>query len=322
MAKENKEFSQLDLGGVLRSAHEDKNKSLRVSNANSSVPARYSRVDLTYNASDSVTNAKFYEGTLAEVRHVLFTADVAGSLNNTYFTLYSENDESVYHVWYNVSGGGIDPAPVGSCGIEIPIETNDSSAIIKLATQRCLELFSDDFRVQELAANKLKIENARLGEATSTTDVGTGFTITTIKKGEEKLVKSIDIPFDGITKYTYNTQEKRFEVFPIVDVEVSGEVDVKNPDTLVILNTAIALKDTEVSQVLPDNTKRFRISVRGSRAGLRLAYTAGGTATTYRTISRGSIWESHEVDVANGTTLYLLSTADNVVVEIEVWTRI
>lgn len=123
MAEENKEFSQLDLGGVLRSAHEDKNKSLRVTSANTSVPARYSRVTLTYNASDSVTNAKFYQGTLGEIRHVTFVDDVAGSLNNAYFTLYTENDEALYHCWYNVSGGGTDPAPVGSCGLENLIHT-------------------------------------------------------------------------------------------------------------------------------------------------------------------------------------------------------
>jgi len=322
MAEENKEFSQLDFGGVLRSAHEDKNKALRTTSANTSVPASYSRVDLTYNSSDSVTNARFYEGTLAEIRHVTFVDDIGGSLNNTYFTLYAEQDESLYHVWYNVSGGGIDPAPPNSCGIEIPIETNDVAEIVKLATERCLEQFIDDFVVQELAPDKLKIENARKGTATNSIDVGTGFIITTVQEGEEKLIKNIDVPFDGSSKYVFNTQEKKFEVFPIADVEITGEVDIKNPNTLEIINTSIALKNVETTQILPNDTKRFRIRVRDYKAKLRLAYGVGETTTNYRTISRGFIWDSEDIDIANGTTLYLLSTQDNIVVEIEVWRRV
>ena len=74
-----KELSQLDPGSVLKNAHEYENSSLRVSNANTSVPPQYSRVELTYNASDSVTNAKFYRGTKAEKRLIKLTGDTCGS---------------------------------------------------------------------------------------------------------------------------------------------------------------------------------------------------------------------------------------------------
>ena len=279
MSEERKDLSQLDFGGVLRSAHDDGNKALRVTSANTSVPSIYSRVVLTYNSSDSVTNARFYRGTLPEVRHVTFVADVAGSLNNTYFTLYTENDESLYHVWYNVSGGGTDPAPPGSCGIEIPIETGDAAEIVKTATELCLAQFNDDFLVQELAPIKLKIENRRLGVATNSVDMGTGFTLTTVQEGEEKLIKNIDIPFDGTSKYIYNTQEKKFEVFPIADIEISGEVDIKNPNTYQIINKSIVNKNTEETQVLPDDTKRYTITVREGKARLRLAAAVGETTT-------------------------------------------
>jgi hypothetical protein len=318
MSQEDKYPSQLDFGGVLRSAHDDKNKALRITSANTSVPSRYSRVELTYNASGSVTKAKFYLGTLAEERHILFTADVAGSLNNKYFTLYTENDEALYHVWYNVDGGGTDPAPAGSCGIEIPISSNDPDSIVKLATEKCLSLFCDDFKTQQLAPNKLKVTNARMGLATNSVDAGTGFTIVTNQEGEEKLIKSIDIAYDGYSKYVYNNQEKRFEVYPSTDIEV----DIKNPSAMSIINTSIANADTEIAQLLPDETKRFRIRVRGNKGKLRLAYVAGETATNYRTITRGFVWDSDIIDIANGTNIYLLSNQDNIVVEIEVWTRV
>jgi hypothetical protein len=324
MSQERKDFSQLDFGGVLKSAHDDKNKALRITNANTSVPSRYSRVVLTYNASDSVTNAKFYLGTLPEVRHITFTDDLAGSLNNQYFTLYTENDESLYHVWYNVSGTGVDPSPLNSCGIEVPIQANDPASIVKLATQRILEQFDEEFIVQELASTKIKIENRRLGTATDSVDSGTGFTIDTVQDGEETLLKNVDIEFDGKVKHVFNTQEKKFEVFPISDLSVTieGEIDVEQPNTPQIINKVITTKNIEETQVLPNGTKRFTISVRDGRSNLRLAYDVGETTTAYRTIYRGSTWESNEIDIPDGTTLYLMSTQDNIVVEIEVWRRV
>lgn len=229
-----KDLSQYDLGSVLRSAHQFENDALRVTSANTSVPPKYSRVALTYNGSDSVTNAKFFEGSLAEVREITFAADSAGSLNNTYFTLYSENDESLYHVWYNVAGGGTDPAPVNSVGIEVPIETNDSAEIVLLATRLVLENKSD-FKVEEIGPIKLKITNSRKGVASNTQDFGTGFTFNTVQQGDERLLKSVDIPFDGNTRYIFNTQEKKFEVESIAALgTVAVEVDAADGDNIAI----------------------------------------------------------------------------------------
>lgn len=56
-------------------------------------------------------------------------ADVAGSLNNTYFLLGVPQDDTTlpYYVWFNVSGGGVDPAVPGATGIEVMIATNDTA---------------------------------------------------------------------------------------------------------------------------------------------------------------------------------------------------
>lgn len=229
-----KDLSQYDLGSVLRSAHQFENDALRVTNANTSVPPKYSRVALTYNSSDSVTNAKFFEGNLAEVREIQFVGDSSGSLNNTYFTLYSENDESLYHVWYNVAGGGTDPAPANSTAIEIPIETNDQDFIVALATKLVLQNF-EDFIVESIADNKLKISNSRKGLATDSADFGTGFTVETVQQGDERLIKNIDIPFDGNSRYLFNEQEKKFVVESISSLgTVAVEVDAADGDNIAI----------------------------------------------------------------------------------------
>lgn len=312
-----KDFSQYDLGGVLRSAHEDANQALRTTSANTSVPPKYSRVDLTYNTDGSVTNATFYKGELAETRSVTFVADVAGSLNNTYWTLYSENDESLYHVWYNVSGGGTDPAPAGSTGIEIPIETNDAKEIVKLATERVLECFSD-FEVQECAPYVLRVRNSRKGPATDSIDSGTGFTITTVQQGSEKLIKSVDVPYDGKSIYIFNTQEKRFENHPKTTITA----DLSGPNVIEMINQTIPLANTEVTLALPDDTKRVTIRSRGDVAVLRIAFAAGETTTKYETIDRGFIWDTFDVDLPNSTIFYLQANKVGSVIEVKVWRKV
>ena len=227
MAETRKDLSQYDLGGVLKSAHQDENQALRVTSANTSVPPSYSRVDLTYNASKSVTNAKFYRGDLPEVTEIKPVADVAGSLNNTYFTIYSENDESQYNVWYNVSGGGIDPAPVGSVGIEVMIETGDTAAVVTFATKVALDKIAD-FKAVTISNTKIKVTNVRHGLCTPVSDFNSGFAVVQKRVGTECLLKSVDIPFDGNSKYIFNTQEKKFEVesisaLGIVEVDIDAD---------------------------------------------------------------------------------------------------
>jgi hypothetical protein len=317
-----KELSQYDLGGVLKSAHDDKNDALRVTNANTSVPSKYSRVDLTYNASGSVTNAKFYKGTYAEVREITFVDDVGGSLNNTYFPLYSENDESLYHVWYNVNGAGVDPAPANSQAVEVEINTNEQKEVVALATKLALEKI-EDFKVDKCLPYTLRVVNTRKGLATDTVDSGTGFKFVVTLQGAECLIKSVEVPFDGESKYLFNTQEKRFENFPISEttVELTGEVDIKDPNTMVIINTTLALKNTEYTIALPDDTKRYELTIRNN-AKINLAFVATETATNYKTIKAGNIWDSRPIDIPNSTTIYVRSNKDNTIIETVVWRRV
>lgn len=219
-----KDQSQLDYGGVLRSVHQDDNQALRVTNANTSVPPSYTRVDLSYNASNSVTNATFYDSTSAEVRHIDFVADNSASLNDTYFTLQSAYGMQNYHVWYNVDGAGIDPSPVGSAGIEVLIQEDETAEIVALATKLSLQSFPE-FEAKNMSDIRLRISNSEKGLADNTVDGGTGFVIDTVQEGTEELTKEITLPFDGTSIYSYNTQERKFEVNPVTVVEVDISAD-------------------------------------------------------------------------------------------------
>lgn len=227
-----KNLSQLDPGGVLKSSHDDLSQSLRTVNGLSSVPSSYSRVQLTYNGSGSVTKAVFYEGTLARITDILCQADSAGSLNNTYFTIASENNESRYFIWYNVDGLGVAPVVANHFGIEVSIQSNDAAPIVSLATEIALRNITD-FYVQRID-KRLVIENVRKGASDATADFGTGFTIIATQVGTERITKVIDIPFDGNTKYLYNTQEKRFTVESINSIQAQVEIDAADGDNIAI----------------------------------------------------------------------------------------
>lgn len=90
---------------------------------------------------------------------------------------------------------------------------------------------------------------------------------------------------------------------------VGGGVDT----TATIFNVNIISAGVEQSQALPANTKRFIIRSRNN-AQLRLAYTTGGTSSSYLTIPRGNSFEDEEYYASQ--TIYFQSTQPGDVIEI------
>jgi len=83
---------------------------------------------------------------------------------------------------------------------------------------------------------------------------------------------------------------------------------------------ALTSADTEYSQALPANTKKFRVHLRDF-ATFRLAYETGKVATptgAYETIPAGSEKYEDEVILAS-LTLYLASPVATKTAEIEAW---
>jgi hypothetical protein len=241
-----KELSQLDPGGVLKSAHQDQNNSLRITSANTSVPPKYARVALTYNGSGSVTSAIFYEGSQPEIRYITTVADSGGSLNNSYFILYSGYDRAKYHVWYDVDGAGVDPAPANSLGFRVPLQSNDSAEMVALATKLVLSNLSD-FSIAVIGGVQLRITNTEMGTSTDTTQVGTGFTYLIAQQGSERIITSVTIPQDAYSKYLFNTQERKFEV---VSAATTIDIDLTHVTDSVRLGDGTQLNTNTYSQDL------------------------------------------------------------------------
>lgn len=74
-----------------------------------------------------------------QMQTVTTAADISSSHNNDYFVLYNAKDVTKYHVWYNVGGAGVDPAPVGSTAIPVAIAVNATATVIAAATATAIE---------------------------------------------------------------------------------------------------------------------------------------------------------------------------------------
>ena len=67
--------------------------------------------------------------------------DVGGTLNNSYWVLNSSNNETTYHVWYNVASAG-DYFTADATLVEIAIAASDTAATIATATATVLNALS------------------------------------------------------------------------------------------------------------------------------------------------------------------------------------
>lgn len=241
MNNDNKKLSQLDPGGVLKSAHDFDSDSLRVVNATTSVPSEYSSVLLTHNTAGSVTNARFYGKALPNITNIKTIA--ATGLNNKYFFLNPVNDYRTYYIWFNVDGAGVDPSPAGD-GIEIPLVSSDTDVIVA----KSIAIFVGKLEgfIVEACESRAVITNNEYGTSSGAYDGNSGFIFNTDQVGTESLIKSIDIPFTEGVRYVYNEQDRRFEIQGGVNIDGSINVNIVNAPSS---NEAIVTTYSDVSSI-------------------------------------------------------------------------
>ena len=225
-------LSQLDMGGVIKNVHDEQSGSLFTNRVKSQVPGSFDRAITTY-TNKSLSNIKFYSDDRNEITEVLTLADVSGSLNNTYFTLTSALDGTLYHVWFNVAAAGTDPAPADSTAIEIALATNDPSYIVAKA----IEIFvggNSDFEVNiagTLTSNIVLISNASNGETTDTSDFDTGFSFSVTQEGRSVLIADISPTQVVDVCYFWNESEGRIEAKSLASAS-----DIKTDISLGLVN--------------------------------------------------------------------------------------
>lgn len=136
------------------------------------------------------------------------------------------------------------------------------------------------------------------------------------------------VPVQEIERFVY--EEEPTVAYRNILVDCFGDIiDSSNPlpvdatisttsvGTPTIFNIDAALKDTQYSQLLPDNTAQFLLRARNS-AKVQVAYTAGQTNSNFLTIIPGNIYVVEAVKLV-GKTVYFQANKDNTVIEIVVW---
>jgi len=319
-------LSQLDYGGVIKDVHSFPGHYLRVRDALTVVKQHYDYLTATYNVNDLPTQIKYYVGLSHHETKVSIGSDVSGSLNNKYFFIFEGRSDRKFHVWYNVNGAGVDPAPSNSTGIEVAINTNDPSAIVAYATELILNSssFSEYFEAKR-SGSLLYITANKSGVATDSLDVDTGFTILN-QQGVSQLVQTVDIEYDGtdplfdgqvLKGYYYNIYSGAFEKGIDLDAAIDDGLSVAPT----VLNIAAPLANTEYSFVLPANTNKFEIRSRDSKALVKFCYTLGASGTTYFTVNRGCAYrqESLRLTTITSRTIYFQTSSAANILEVIAW---
>lgn len=132
---------------------------------------------------DTVTIAG-YTLTAQDLREkftVLCVADVASSLNDTYFTFSTPSTN--YYVWFNVDDAGTDPEIEGKTGVEVAISEDDANTVVAAALQTALDALSGVTATVNSAT--VTVTADATGAATNAADgaEATGFTITVTRQG-------------------------------------------------------------------------------------------------------------------------------------------
>lgn len=326
----NKSLSQLDPGGVLRNAHDYEGNSLRVRDTVSVVKDFFTHYRATLDGNDLPTQVTYLRGTAPHITQVGTVSDVAGSLNSTYFFIYDGTSDKQFYIWFNVSGGGVDPNITDSIGIEVPINTNDDKSIVALAIE--LAINADSRGCRTFDARRIngvtKITSKKFGETANSIDGTTGFLITN-EPGEEKVVDVVDIEYDAsgepvwegqvLPGYKFNIFTGKFELLGDAGTVTVNFDPVTGQDPQII-NLALGLAGTEGSALIPSGAIQYLVKPRNTTK-LQFSYVSGQSGTNFLTIKKGAFYSEENLKLSADTTIYIQAPDDdNATVEILYWT--
>lgn len=192
----NNKNSQYDPGLIVKEVHDLHGRAIRTYDTRSVVSGYYTHFRAEYNSESQPIEVFYFRGSESHKTTLGCVSDVSGSLQNTYINIFSAPDNKQFHIWFNVDGLGVDPAPENSTPIEIQINANDPASVIAMAISLTINtLFKDDFSASRVNS-AVDVKTAGLGLVTSSSNFGTGFAITNTT-GAQELVGFIQIDYEN-----------------------------------------------------------------------------------------------------------------------------
>ncbi len=196
-------LKDIDSTQVNRVVYNEKDGALNVNKINSLVPSAYGKVVLTYTtiaSEDVIDTATFYGDGESQVTQIRSYADVAGSLNNKYFFIWSANDVTKYYVWFN-NGTGVDPAPPAATGIVVNYLNDDAKSIIATKTAIAINAIADF--AAESHADSILVTNVTHGNCTDAVDNNSGFKFYKLRAGTDReIVVILQMSYAGSANLT------------------------------------------------------------------------------------------------------------------------
>lgn len=133
-----------------------------------------------------------------EVQTVTTAADVAGSLNSTWWKFFTAGNTNGYYVWYNINSAGVDPAPAGLTGIQVAAATGVTANNLATATRTAINAVTGNTTTGNGtltatgATNIVQLNATQVGTATAAADgtAPTSFTFAVSTAGSYGILQS------------------------------------------------------------------------------------------------------------------------------------
>lgn len=121
---------------------------------------------------------------LQEIIDITAVADVADSLNGTYFDLYSAEDATKYRFYYKTSGGADTPPSITTeTLVKIYINTGDSDVTVAGKTRDAVNVYGLDFIAIDNTLPTFTVKTVGYGYTSDGSAGTTGFTLTVTQQG-------------------------------------------------------------------------------------------------------------------------------------------
>ena len=226
--------SQYDAALIVKEVHDFYGQFIRTGDAKSLVPNYFSHFSVQYNVNNLPSIVEYYRGITSHITSVGCLADVSGSLNNKYLILRKVPDNTLFHLWFNVNGAGMDPSPINSTGIEISLNTNDSAQIVATAINITINTLFKQYFTCSKQSEVVQIKSVKLGQVFNSVDFNTGFLISNVT-GTQELIEKVDVSYDSNNDPVYQGQtlkgmfydlfSAKFVPLSSAAVSISGDVN-------------------------------------------------------------------------------------------------
>lgn len=147
-------------------------------------------------------------GTVAEVRTLIYSADVDGNTNNSFTKIFTPLNK--YVVWNNVGGNGVDPAIPGFISIEVAYAEGAINTVRSAAAEAAIDAVTDLTAVD--VAGTVTVTNDALGDvddSSNGTEVNPLIAVATTIQGDDS--QSFNC-FGGIKSHSFALNNEAIEI--------------------------------------------------------------------------------------------------------------